>query len=54
VGQSAANTIQAGADGKGYVNYAFDPAKLTVPVNTPDADRQQQRVPAERCRAAAL
>ena len=34
-GQVAANTIQAGADGKGYVNYAFYPAKLTVAVNTP-------------------
>jgi plastocyanin len=34
-GQSAANTIQAGADGKGFVNYAFYPAHLTVPVNTP-------------------
>lgn len=33
-GQSAADTVQAGADGKGYVNYAFYPAKLTVPVNT--------------------
>jgi plastocyanin len=34
-GQSAPNTIQAGADGKGFVNYAFYPAKATVPVNTP-------------------
>jgi plastocyanin len=33
-GQSTVNTVQAGADGKGYVNYAFYPAKLTVPVNT--------------------
>jgi plastocyanin len=30
-----ANTIQAGADGKGFANYAFYPAKATVPVNTP-------------------
>jgi plastocyanin len=34
-GQSGANTIQAGADGKGFVNFAFYPAKATVPVNTP-------------------
>jgi plastocyanin len=34
-GQSAANTIQAGADGRGFANYAFYPAKATVPVNTP-------------------
>jgi plastocyanin len=34
-GQSAANTIQAGADGKGFVNFAYYPAKATVPVNTP-------------------
>jgi plastocyanin len=34
-GQSAPNTIQAGADGNGFVNYAYYPAKATVPVNTP-------------------
>ena len=33
--QPPANTIQAGADGRGYVNYRFYPAAATVPVNTP-------------------
>lgn len=34
-GQSAKDTVQAGADGRGYANYAFYPAKLSVRVNTP-------------------